>query len=484
MAGSGSKVIKNFIYNTAYELLRLLAPLITAPYVSRVLGADGVGAFSYTQSIATYFVLMGAVGTTLYGQREIAFLQHDVQRRTDAFWQIVGFRFLTSVLCMAVFWSVFCRAGKYVAIYRVLAMEVAATAFDISWFFMGMEDFRTTVIRNALIKLSGIVLVFLLVKKPEDVPLYALCMTLPIFLGSISFWTAVRKHLGKPSKSVFNGIPRQIKPIFILFVPQVAIDVYVVLDKTMIGLLSPAISEVGYYTQAQKIIKVVLVFLTSLGTVMLPAMSAAFAQGRDNYIRRSIQRAFRFVFMLSVALIFGICAVSDRFVPLFFGNGFEPVSLLMIVISPILLLIGISNVIGKQYLLPTKQQKAFTTSVVTGAAVNICLNALLIPRYNAAGASVATVIAEFSVTLVQLLFVREQLPLKKYFLPLFRYLPMGVVMCLAVRALSKFLPQGSIPVLILLVAAGTAVYVGELLLTRDEMLFYGINHMKKKLGKV
>ena len=479
MADSNSKVIKNFIYNTSYELLRLLAPLITAPYVSRVLGADGVGVFSYTQSISTYFVLLAAVGTTLYGQREIAFVQDNPLERTKVFWEIVCFRFITTLVCSIAFYIVFCRSGPYAVVYRILLFEIAATAIDISWFFMGMENFRITVIRNTLIKAAGIVMVFLLVKTPEDVPLYALCMTLPIALGNLSLWISAWRYLVNPSGRVFLDVPRHVRPILVLFIPQVAIDVYVVLDKTMIGSLTPDISEVGYYTQAQKIIKVLLVIVTSLGTVMLPAMSAAFAQGRNDDVQRGIQRAFRFALMLSTALVFGVCAIADRFVPLFFGNGFEPVVMLMMLISPILLLIGISNVIGKQYLLPTKQQKAFTASVVTGAAVNFCLNLLLIPRFKALGASIATVIAELSVTLVQLLYVRGHLPLKECFSPLARYLPMGGVMYVALRVLGRFLPSGIIP-LALMVVMGGSIYIVLLALSKDEMLYLGAELIRSR----
>lgn len=483
MSKNHNKVIINFIYNTAYELLRLFAPLITAPYVSRVLGADGLGMFSYPQSIATYFVLIGAVGTTLYGNREIAFCQNDLQKRSDTFWEIESFRFIASIICTVIYYCLFCLKGKYVVVYRVLILEVIATSIDISWFFMGMENFRITVIRNTIIKLTGIVLVFLIVKKPEDVPLYTLCMSLPILLGNLSLWITIRKYLTKPSNNVFSGIQKHIKPIFLLFIPQVAIEVYAVLDKTMIGKISPSIAQVGYYAQSQKIIRIVLMLVTSLGSVMLPAMSAAFARGEHEGIIKSIKKSFRFVFMLSFSLLFGVCAVADRFAPMFFGKGFEPVGTLMIIISPILVLIGISNVIGRQYLLPTKQQNAFTISVCVGAIVNFILNMILIRKYDAIGASYATVFAELSVTMVQIWYVRKQLPLRECFAPLLRYLIEGLIMFVAVWGVGKAMPKHNVQSLLVMVVVGVFVYVTELLLTRDEMLWQGIKIVKKKTKK-
>ena len=219
----GTKVVKNYLYNTSYEIIRLLAPLITTPYISRVLGASGIGAYSYTQSIATYFVLVGAVGTTLYGQREIAYVQKDKERCAETFWEIEIFRFLTSVICTLIFYLTFRNDPNYGNLYRILSLEVLATAFDISWFFIGMENFKVTVVRNILIRLIGIVLIFIFVKKPEDVQVYTLCVTVPIVVGNISLWFNMRKYLVKPSKDVLKNILPRIKPILILFLPQVAV---------------------------------------------------------------------------------------------------------------------------------------------------------------------------------------------------------------------------------------------------------------------
>ena len=480
---SQNKLITNYLYNTAYQLLILFAPLITTPYVSRVLGAAGIGIYSYAQSISTYFVLVGAVGTTLYGQREIAFVQHDPVKRTAVFWEITAIRLVVVSICAVIYCLTFATYGQYVAIYRILILEVVATALDVSWFFMGMEDFKLTVIRNTIIKLAGILLVFLLVKKPEDVDLYTLCLTMPIFLGNISLWPSLKKYLVKPEISFLAGIPKHTKPIFLLFLPQIATEVYTVLDKTMIGAICPDIAQTGYYTQAQKIVKIVLTIVTSLGTVMLPAMSAAFANRQTKKIVENIRMAFRFIFMLACAMLFGLLAVSARFVPIFFGEGYDLVVPLIAVISPILLIIGISNVIGKQYLLPTMQQKAYTISIVSGAVTNLILNALLIRPYGAIGASVATVFAELAVTLVQIWFVRDQLPLKSCFRPLPKYLLLGLVMFGTIKIMDGFLPKGVLS-LGLMILAGIVVYFAELLITKDALLQIGKQMIsKRKAGK-
>lgn len=477
------RLVKNYIYNTLYQILVLIAPLITTPYISRVLGVTNIGIYQYSQSIANYFVLIGAVGTSLYGQREIAYLQDNSKERSTVFREIEIFRLTATLLCTIVYFMIFCTHGSYPKIYTILMLEVLATAFDISWFFMGMENFKITVIRNTIIKLTGIVCVFLFVKAPDDLGIYTMCVTAPLFFGNLSLWFSLNKYLGKASLTIQElvyGIRDRLKPIFVLFLPQVAMDVYLLLDKTMIGILGSHIDQVGYYSQGQKIVKIVLMVVTSLGTVMLPAMSALFAKGDHEGIVKSVKTAFRIIYMLSFSLLFGLCAVASRFVPIFFGKGYDPVINLIIIISPILVIIATSNVIGKQYLLPTNQQKAFTVSVLAGAGVNFILNMLLIHFWDAVGASIATVIAELAVTGVQCWYVRKQLPLKECLTSGIRYAIYGAIMFLAVRGVGLFLPAGKIWVLGVMIVFGIIVYVGELLITKDPVVKMGAGLLKSR----
>lgn len=471
------KLLKNYIYHTAYQVLLLLAPLVTTPYVARVLGAEGVGIYAYAQSIAAYFVLLAAVGTTLYGQREIAYAQNDRQGRSRVFWSVTLFRFGAAAVCTAVYALLFAREGAYAPVHRILTLEVAATALDISWFFIGMENFRLVVLRNAAVKLAGILLTFLLVTKPGDVTRYTLCLTVPAALGNLSLWPGLRGQITAPSKGAVHAIRHHLLPILALFLPQAATEVYTVLDKTMLGLLCPDIQQVGYYTQAQKIIKLLLCLITSLGAVMLPAMSAAVARGER--IEGRVRTALRFVSLLAFGALFGLLGTADRFVPLFFGRGYEPVTTLMAVISPILLLIGWSNVLGKQYLLPQRRQRAFTASILTGAGVNFVLNLALIPPFGAMGACAATVAAEGAVTAVQLFCVRSQLMLRGCLGFCGRYLLLGAALLGMLRIVSAAVPpdwKG----LAGMGAAGAAVWCAGLYWMKDPLLAAGVKWLKSK----
>ena len=477
------KLINNYIYNTFYQVLVLISPLITTPYISRVLGVTNIGIYQYCQSIANYFVLIGAVGTTLYGQREIAYLQDKPKERSKAFWEIEIFRLISTFICVILYLLFFCNHGAYSVIFSILTLEVLATAFDISWLFMGMENFKVTVLRNIIIRLSGIVCTFLLVKKPEDIRIYTLCMTVPLFLGNLSLWLTLNKYLVKTHISLtflLKGIKERVKPIFLLFLPQIAMDVYLLLDKTMIGIIGSDIDQVGYYSQGQKIVKVVLMLVTSLGTVMMPTMSALFAKGDYEGIKRSLKAAFRFIYMLSFALLFGLCSIASRFVPLFFGEGYEPVTPLIIILSPILVIIATSNVVGRQYLLPTNQQKAFTISILFGAGTNFLLNIILIHFWNAIGASIASVIAELAVTAVQCWYVRKQIAIRAYLRSGLRYLLFGGVMFIACSLIGLILPEGEVWSIIVIVMTGIMVYIAELFFSKDPLLAIGIEKVRSR----
>lgn len=477
------KLIRNYIYNTLYQILVLIAPLVTTPYISRVLGVTNIGIYQYSQSIANYFVLIGAVGTSLYGQREIAYLQDKPEERSKAFWEIEVFRLVMTLVCTIIYFAVFCTRGSYPEIYAILSLEVLATAFDISWLFMGMENFKITVIRNTIIKLTGIVCVFLFVKGPDDLGIYTMCVTAPLFIGNLSLWFSLKKYLektGLTASELLRGIKERLKPILVLFLPQVAADVYLLLDKTMIGVFGTHIDQVGFYSQGQKIIKIALMIVTSLGTVMLPTMSAYFAKGDQRGIVESVKKAFRFIYMLSFALLFGLCAVAPRFVPIFFGKGYDPVVRLMMIISPILVIIATSNVIGKQYLLPTKQQNVFTISIVAGAIINFILNLILIHFWDAVGASIATVVAELTVTGVQCWYVRKQLPLRQCLSSGIRYGVFGLIMFLAVRCVGMILPAGKGWVLGVMIIVGVIVYGAELIIAKDPMVKIGLELVKNR----
>ena len=474
-------ITKNYIYNLVYQILIIIVPLITTPYLSRVLGAENIGIYSYTLSITTYFILLGTLGVNAYGQREIAYVRDNESVRTKTFFEILIMRAITLTISMIIFYFTFASTGEYNMYYKILLLEIIANMIDISWFFQGQEEFKKTVIRNTIVKLISVICIFVFVKTQEDLSKYFLIYVLSTLLGNLSLWLYLPKYIQKVRMKELK-IWRHFKPTIGLFIPQVAVQIYTVLDKTMIGAIVEDKSEVGFYEQAQKIIKLLITIATALGTVMVPRMANTFANGKNSKLREYMNKSFKFVLLLVFPLMLGIISIANKFVPIFYGEGYEKVIYLIIVISPIILAIGLSNVIGTQYLLPTKQQKKYTISVVAGSIVNFVLNMIFINLWQSIGASIATVIAEFTVTGIQFYLIRKELNLLDVLKMAKKYCMSGIIMFI-VSIIIGTLIQDNLISIIVQICISAIVYTGLLILMKDELIFEGIDKIRKKFIK-
>ncbi len=369
--------------------------------------------------------------------------------------------------------------GDYALYYRILLLEMFANCIDISWFYQGLENFKKTALRNIVVKLISVVSIFIFIKNENDVAKYLLIYVLTTLLGNASLWLGIKKYIVK-LKIRDLQILKQLKPTVYLFIPQIAIQVYTVLDKTMIGTITNNMSEVGYYEQTQKIIKILMTIITSLGTVMMPRIAKCYAEGAQDKIKEYMKNTFRFVYFLAFPMIFGIIAVSNSFVPFFFGDGYEKVKLLMKVMSPIILFIGLSNVTGTQYLLSTKKQKQFTISVICGAIVNAILNLILINMFDALGAVIATVIAELTVTAVQIYYVKDDFNFKEIIKSAKKYILSSLLMFLLCFIIGRFIQNNKISIIVQ-VLLGAITYVTSLLILKDKFVFDFLNRVKNKI---
>lgn len=464
-----SSIKKNYFYNLFYQLLIMVLPFITTPYVSRVLGANNIGTYSYTYSIVSFFILFGSLGISLYGQREIAFVQDDKKKYSKIFWEILLLKTITLSISMIVYWITFVYGNNdYRIYYKILTLELIANIIDISWFFQGLEDFKKTVIRNTIVKILSIIAIFIFVKTKNDLIKYFVIYMLSTLIGNASLWVYLPKYIIKVKIRDLN-IFKHLKPTIMLFIPQIAVQVYTLLDKTMIGTIISDKSEVGYYEQSQKIVKTALTIITSLGTVMMPRIANTYSNGDKTKVKEYMHKSFSFVFLLAFPLILGLISISDSFVPVFFGSGYEKTSQIIKIISPIILFIGLSNVTGTQYLLPTKRQTEFTLSVVTGAIVNFIMNSILIPRLGAIGASIGTVIAEFTVTSVQIYFTRKDFDWKEILKMSAKYIISALIMFAICLIFNKAV-QNNILSIILQVLYGIISYLICLLIFKDELV--------------
>ena len=478
-----SNVKKNYIYNLIYQMVALLTPLVVTPFVSRVLGSAGLGQYTFTYSIATYFVLLSSLGFSFYSQREIARHQGDKKQQSIIFYEIMIAKTITTLVSVVIY-IIPILAGLYGEVYTtlmwILLINIVSTFFDVSFLFQGNENFGIIALRNIIIKIIGVVLIIVFVKNESDVWIYTLCQSIILIVSNVSLWPSLPKYLTRVKAKELH-VARHFIPSIRLFIPTVAISVYTVFDKTLIGIMIPGATTIngveksmadvenGFYDNAEKLVKTAMTIITSLGIVMNPRNSQAIAVNNYEEFNNNIKKAIQFVFFLGFPITFGICSVSLNFAPWYFGSGFEKVPYLMMTLSPLVLLIGLSNVLGIQYLIPLGRDRKYTISIVIGAAINLCLNLVLIYFLWSFGACIATIIAEFTVTLIMAIFARKDVGFREYLRLSWKYLASGLVMFGAVFATQHFLSPSPLHTF-LLIGEGMVCYLVLLLIFQDSFL--------------
>lgn len=478
-----SRLKKNIFYNILYQILLFIIPLITAPYISRVIGAEGVGIYSYTHSVAYYFVLIIMLGVNNYGNRSIAQVKDDKVKRSEVFWSIYYFQFFMlfiSIIVYLFYLQTFSRQVKTAAIIQLL--YVLSAGMDINWFFFGMEEFKITVTRNMIIKLLNVAALFMFVRHASDVLIYVFIMAFGMFLSQLVVWPFLKKRIRfmKPDLQAIRG---RIKPNIILFVPVVAVSLYKTMDKIFLGYMS-SINAVGYYESAEKVINIPLGIITAFGTVMLPRISNLVATNRQKESQELTRRSMIVVAVLASAMTFGLIGVSENFVPIFFGDGYLPCIDIMNGLAVTILFISCANVIRTQYLIPYGEDKTYLISVTAGALVNCIINLLTIPVFGAMGAVWGTIIAEATVCFIQIFMVHRGLPTFKYMLYFVPCIICGAIMCLIVRYIGTW-NMNVIIKLCLQMMVGMVIYLLPIILYagHNEKLKSDILHSMKDIIK-
>lgn len=450
------EVKKNFLYNIVYQILILLIPLVTVPYISRVLGSSGVGIYSYTYSIVYYFMMFAMLGLNNYGNRSIAKVRDDEVKLSKTFKEIYCMQIITSVsMIILYFLYLIIFNVKYKEIALIQSMYVISCLFDINWFFFGIEKFKLTVTRNTLIKILSLVFIFLFVKNENDVWIYTLIASGSILLSQLFLCPFVKKYINN-SDIKFKNILKHFKPCLKLFLPVVAVTIYKVMDKTMIGWFSN-VSEVGFYESAEKIINVPNAIIAALGTVMLPRMSNLYAKNKDEESKKVIDKSINLMMFLAFAMTFGLICISENFSLIFFGQGFEKSGIIIILLSITILFLSWGNVIRTQYLIPKEYDKIYIESAFLGAIVNLIFNLIFIPKYKSIGACIGTIFAELSVMLYQTISIKDELPIKKYIKDIIPFFIRSIIMFMIIYPIN-FINLNNILKLAIQVALACIIY--------------------------
>lgn len=476
-----SKLKKNFVYVFIQQFILIGLPFLTIPYVSRVLGPDGVGLYSYSFSIVTITINVFLLGSNLYATREIAKVKDNESDLAKVFSEIVYIRIallgIASLLYLLMCWILFPNE----LIFYLQIIHLLATFFDITWLFQGVEDFKKVVIRNVLVKLLGFGTIFIFVKNPEDILIYTVIMGLSVFVGNGLLFYKLRETVTFTKISSFVNIKKHLNQMLILFIPAFSALIYSILDKTMIGALAGT-EQVGYYEQSYKIVFMLTSIMNVTGIVMLPRTSSLIAKGQMDKLHSVLMQGIRAILLISIPLSAGLILISNEFVTWFLGKAFEPSVIICMVMAPIILFKALGVVLGSWYLVPMGLNKQYTIPIVAGAVLNVMLNFMLIPYYGALGAAISTVSTEGLIVIVQLWLLRKVFDVKvSVFKNFLKYSTFALIMYGAVFYFISVI--GELPDLItilLKITAGIMIYIVLLFITKDEPFRWLISKLKNK----
>ncbi len=473
MKKRGVKV--NYIFQSGYQILNLIMPLITTPYISRRLQAEGIGAFSYTYSIICYLIIFSNLGINAYASRKVSVLQELPGKQKIFFWQIIGIKLINSIIPGIIYFLLVLFDIKYSLLFLSELFFWVSGFINITWFFSGMEDFQSTVRNNVIAKVIGIIMLFILVKDEGDTVVYALIMGGTIFLGDILQWRSLPEYIrkGRPQISEYK---KHFKGGIKMLMPELASSVFTYGDKVMLGILMISTIQNGYYEQAQKVIILSQGVINSIATVMLPRIVHLYSKDDKAMISYYMNKTMHFLLIIAVPLSFGISGVAKDFVPWFFGSGYETVETLLYILSPIIFVHGVYYILGYQYLFGTNQEVRFTVYILVGAIVNTILNFGLIPVYGAVGACMASVISEVVISIVLLFNARQIINIRKMVKNGGKPLMSSIIMLLLLKQIEIRMDSTFISTFVQIIA-GIIIYGIMMVLLKDSFVMNEMNRI-------
>ena len=471
------KTIKNYIYNLIQQVLLVVSPLITIPFLSRSLGAEGIGTYSYAFALTNYFTLVATLGCDVYGRREISYVKNSLMDRGKKFWSIQIIKTICTLL-VSVAYIIFSLNNSNKTLLLILTFHLINVPLNIGWFYQGTEKFKKITIRTIFLKLAELLFVVFCIHSKNDLIKYTFGSSFINFLTFFVLWLDIKNDI-KFEKITLKDVKYDLKNCLQFFLPAIATSVYTLLDKTMLGILTRGYTENGYYEQAQKINIVLLRVVLSLGLVLLPQIAGAFKEGNKKQVKDLVNKSGKYVFFISLPIALGLICISDNFVPWFFGNGYNKVSELLKLSGFILIVQGLDDVFGMQYLVNVGKQKQYIISIFSGALTNFIFNLILIPKFASAGAIIASFIGELVIVLVQMYYVKDNINLKRFFQQSKNYVIASLSMLILIP-LNNFL-KVSILNTVIMTGLGMIIYFITLFILKDDTLINVIKKIKDKI---
>lgn len=455
MITSKNKIVQNYIYNVSYQIVVNILPVITVPYLVRVLGAANLGIARYVESVVTLFTVFGMLGLVWYANRAVAYSRHNNHDLSVCFWEIFILRIILLLITLLTY-AICLSHWEYKAYFKIYAVYIIGIFLDVSWFFTGIEEMKPVVIRNYIGRLGFTALLFVCVHDRNSLVVYIWLSCLMPCVNTVMIFPWLKRYVSVVSVKEIHFL-RHVIPALALFLPQAASQLYVQCDKVMIKNMISDIAFVSYYTENEKIAKMPVILATALTTVLMPRIAYEYSKGKKDNIKEYVQKALFCISFILIPCCFGLMAVSDTFVAVFLGKEFANTYGILAILCPTMIFIGISNVTGVQYLVAVDKKKELTMSYVIALIINMIINWLLIPHLNAYGAAIGTVLAEGAVAIVQYSFVKKDIGSIIKTEWIFKVLILSGLMGILVKIVG-FLNLNNFTVLILQIMTGMAIY--------------------------
>lgn len=473
-------IVQNSLFNVAYKLLNVLFPLITTTYVARVLLAEGVGKVAYAQNIVAYFIFLATLGIPNYGVREIAKVRDNLEQTEKVFSELIALNFISSFFFslayvgMIVFFPFF-RDNIY--LHFAVGGALVFKFIDIDWFYQGREEFAFITIRSFFVKLLCLAWIFIFVKNINDIVPYALASVFGVGANNIFNVLHLKSCNIKFSIKDLN-LKKHLKPIFILFASVIAIELYTMVDTTMLGVICGDIA-VGLYTNAIKIVRILIIVVSGVSGVLLPRLSFLYAKNDLRKCSQLVSKALMVMIFLYIPCQIGLLMEGDIIMPFLFGESFSNGGITLQIASLLICALGFSNLFGTQILLTFGQEKKLLVCTIIAAIINLSLNFIFIPKFEQNGAAVASVISELVVTIMTCIFCKKYITFsvggKFVFVS-----AMSTILLIGTLYSIKYFVSGYFPILFCSAILGSLLYMACNVLMKNPIMEIFYSQLKKK----
>lgn len=471
-------LVKNSLYNILYKVISVLYPLVAVTYVSHILKSDRMGMVSYSQNIVSYFVIFASLGIPTYGIREIAVCADNKKNRSVIFWELFSINFISTSLALLTYCCLIISVNRFSSqktLYFVAGLQILFNYFNVDWFYQGIEEYKYISIRSIIVKIFAIVLLPIMVRKPDDYINYALIYCLAIAGNNIFNIIKLRHYILKPNKKL--SIIRHLHPIAILLMASIAVEIYAMVDTTMLGFFCDD-SIVGCYTNSMKLVRMVTTTSAAIGAVLFPRLSKMYNEDNITIFNELVNKGIKIMLVFAIPSAVGLILLRRNIVIVFFGDSFEGAIPILTILSVMIPIVVCNTIMGGQVLVTMGKETKYMFSVLIASILNVILNAIFIPKYGATSAAVASLISEFMVLILYLVFSRDKVKVKISF----DFLASIIVPLALFVIISRFIIEKTITSIIINLIVNVVVcviiYFGLGIILKNESMLFAFYKIK------